>query len=253
MQRKHVYSTLVPDALALIAACTESRPLMELAIALRAVVSGTVLLLGDRVETISRIARDLTNKHWNVQAHVTLTNPMVRYYAKAFCQACIQAVPLTAENPKRDSAWQARVKVALTHDPILRAHAKQLLGQIRLRVTPAQVKPVQATPVQPVNTTPPPKRDKAELYALAKKFAEELVRRREAQKVRAAQANATPAQQPAERAQAEALSSIADPASTPKKRPVFRNVAVRARYASMSPILGLYSSFATPELHPGFS
>jgi hypothetical protein len=40
MQALDVYSTLVPDALAIIAACTESQPLMELAVALRAVVRG---------------------------------------------------------------------------------------------------------------------------------------------------------------------------------------------------------------------
>jgi len=253
MQRKHVYSTLVPDALAIIAACTESRPLMELAVALRAVVSGTVFLPPDRAETISRIARDLTNAQWNLQAHVTLKDPIVQHLAKQFCRACIQAVPLTAENPTRDLNWKARVKAALTQDASLRSHAKLLLQNVRLRVTPAQAMPVQAAPAQATNATPPPKRDTAELHALAKKVAEELVRRREAQKARAAEANATPAQ-PAERVQPQDLSSIAESTSPPKKRRVFRNVAARARYASMPPILGLCPTSAIPDqVHPGLS
>lgn len=152
MNRTNAQSTLVPDALATIAACVHSQPLMELAVALRAIVTGSLSLPADRVDAISRITRDLANSQRCLQAHLTLNDPRVKYYAKAFCRACIQAVPLTAENPTRDLVWQARVKVALIQDASLQSHAKLLLDHVRLRVTSAQTNP---TPLHRANGTMP--------------------------------------------------------------------------------------------------
>ncbi len=156
--------------------------------------------------------------------------------AKAFCQACIQAVPLTVENPTRDLVWQARVKVALASDALLQSHAKLLLQHIRLRVTPAQ--PV-VVPAIAANTAAP-KRDKAELHAKAKQFAEEFVRRYEAQKAQAVVTNsAPPVSIPVQVSQAvPEAPSIVSPAPISRRARVFRNVAARARYASVPPILG---------------
>ena len=229
MHRTDGQSTIVPDALAMIATCTESRPLMELAVALRAIISGTVLLPADRGETISRIARDLMNPHWNVQAHAVLKDPMVRHFAKTFCQACIQAVPLTPENPNRDQLWQSRVKAALMHDPSLQGHAKQLLGQIQLRVTPAPIMPVQAAQ---------PKYSKSELQAKAKQSAEEFVRRREAQKAReAAQALAENAALSLEASHTHVAASM----SPPEEIDAVREKAAEMPAASAPPRLRLRS------------
>ncbi len=237
MHRTNAQSTIVPDALAIIAACSESRSLMELAVALRAVVSGTVLLPPDRVETISRIATDLMNPRWNVEAHVTLMDQRVQYFASAFCRACVQAVPLTAENPTRDLVWQARVKATLEWDMSLQNHAKLLLQHIRLRVTPAQRAVAPAVAANAV----PPKRDKAELHTKAKRFAEEFVRRWKAQKACAAAVSVSapiPAAEPEPR-QIPAAPAIVAPASTPLNSDVMRVMVPWTRYsaAPASPIV----------------
>jgi hypothetical protein len=244
MQRKHDYSTLVPDALAIIAACTNARPSMELAVALRAVVTGTVLLPPDRAETISRIAADLMNPRWNLQAHITLKDPLVQYHARAFFRACIQAVPPTADNPKRDLVWQGRVKTALERDASLQAHAKAFLQGIKLRVTPAQAA---ATP------SIAPKRDKAELHAKAKQFAEEFVRRQEAQKARAAEAvaaNSAPA--PETPAKAERIPEVATHApvvpvlSKRRLRSFLRSTRLEDYLPSVPPFEPNHSMIAPP-------
>jgi len=256
MHRTNAQSTLVPDAIAIIAACTGSRAMMELAVALRAIVTGAVLLPADRAEAISRIASDLMNPQWNMQAHLTLNHPAVKYFAKTFCRACIQAVPLTPENPTRDLRWQQRVKELLERDVSLQSHAMLLLQQIKLRVTPAE--PVVA-PAIATSATPTPKYDKAELHAKARQLAEEFVRRREEQKARAEEANATPAPvhqpaPPAEPAPTGRPLSIAEPAPAPRRARVLRNAASLARYASMQPLLGSCPTSVTSEqLHPGFS
>jgi len=247
MHRTNAQSTIVPDAIAIIAACTGSRAMMELAVALRAIVSGAVLLPPDRADAISRIAADLMNPQWNMQAHLTLKNPLAQYFAKAFCRACIQAVPLTPENPTRDLRWQQRVKEVLERDASLQSHAMLLLQQVKLRVTSAQ--PVVA-PAITVNAPPSPKYDKAELHAKARQFAEEFVRRREAQKARAREANATvplnqsaPSAEPTPPVQPQ---SIAESASTPRRARVLRNAASLARYASMQPLLGVCPTSGIP-------
>ncbi len=247
MQRKRVYSTLVPDTLAMIAACTNSRPMMELAVALRSVVSGALLLPPDRGETILRITRDLMNPEWNLRAHITLRDPIVRYWAKMFWRTCIQAVPLTAENPARDLVWQGRVKAELVRNASLQNHAQLLLRQITLRVTPTQsaVAPVIAAKVNPA-----PKYDKAELETRARQFAAEFVRLREAQKAGVAVANAaTSATPPAETTKA-ALPSEPPPGVesvfAPSKRRLLRNVAIHPRYSSMPSLLGLAATPTTP-------
>jgi len=206
MHRTNAQSTIVPDAIAIIAACTGSRAMMELAVALRAIVTGAVLLPPDRGESISRIASDLMNPQWNMQAHLTLNHPAVKYFAKTFCRACIQAVPLTPENPTRDLVWQQRVKEVLEQDASLQSHAKLLLQQIKLRVTPAQ--PVVA-PVIAATAPTTPKYDKAELQAKARQFAEQFVRLHEEQKARAATA------QSSEPIPAPLASSAQEPTSTP--------------------------------------
>ncbi len=245
MQRKRVYSTLVPDTLAMIAACTNSRPMMELAVALRAVVSGALLLPPDRGETILRINRDLMNPEWNLRAHISLRDPIVRYWAKTFWRACIQAVPFTAENPARDLVWQGRVKAELVRNASLQNHAKLLLRQITLRVTPAQ--PVVA-PVVSETPNPAANHDKAKIEAKARQFAAEFVRLREAQKARAANA-ATPVNPPAETTKAELPrdpTPVAEPVFAPGKRRILRNVATRPRYSSMPSLLGLGATATTP-------
>ena len=238
MHGANVQSTLIPDAMAIIASCTGSRSLMELAVALRAIATGKILLPPDRSETSARIAQDLMNRRWNLEAHVTLVDPRVQYFAKAFCIACIQAVPLTAENPTRDLVWQTRVRATLAQDALLQSHAKLLLQHIRLRVTPAQPAVV---PAIAANANQSPKRDKAELHARAKQFAEEFVRRWEAQKAQAAVTNTLPSvSNPVQVPQAvPEAPSIAAPAPISRRVRVFRNVAARARYASVPPILGL--------------
>jgi hypothetical protein len=256
MHRTNAQSTLVPDAIAIIAACTGSRAMMELAVALRAIVTGAVLLPPDRAETISRIAADLMNPQWNMQAHLTLKHPAVKYYAKAFCRACIQAVPLTPDNPTRDLMWQERVKDVLEQDASLQSHAKLLLQQIKLRVTPAQ--PVVA-PAIATGATPTPKYDKAELHAKARQFAEEFVRRREAQKAQAEAASAppipvAPLNPPEEPTPSAQPPSITESAPAPRRARVLRNAASLARYAAMQPPFGSCPTSATSEqLHPGFS
>jgi len=258
MHRTNAQSTLVPDAIAIIAACTGSRAMMELAVALRAIVTGAVLLPPDRGESISRIAADLMNPQWNMQAHLTLNHPVVKYFAKAFCQACIHAVPLTLDNPTRDLKWQQRVKEVLERDASLQNHAKLLLQQIKLRVTPAQ--PVVA-PAVAANAPSTPKYDKAEIHAKARQFAEEFVRRREAQKAQAAAAKASspvvaPVEPPVQEESAPPAQPLtfAEPAPAPRRARVLRNAASLARYASMQPLLGICPTSATPEqLHPGFS
>jgi len=258
MHRTNAQSTVVPDAIAIIAACTGSRAMMELAVALRAIVTGAVMLPGDRAETISRIATDLMNPRWNLEAHLTLEHPAVKYFAKAFCRACIQAVPLTPDNPTRDLKWQQRVKEVLERDASLQSHANLLLQQIKLRVTPAQ--PLVA-PAVAANAPPSPKYDKAELHAKARQFAEEFVRRREAQKAQAAAAIAPPPvaapvnpsaqHEPAPSAQPQ---SIAEPGPAPKRARVLRNAASLARYAATPPLLGLCPTHvASEQIHPGFS
>ncbi len=247
MQRKRVYSTLVPDTLAMIAACTNSRPVMELAVALRAVVSGALLLPPDRGETIQRITRDLMNPEWNLRAHISLRDPIVRYWAKMFWRTCIQAVPLTAENPARDLVWQGRVKAELERNASLQNHAKLLLRQITLRVTPTQ--PVVA-PVITANATPASKYDKAELEAKARQFAAEFVRLREAQKAGVAAANAARFVTPP----AETTKAGLPPEQPPSaeqvvaggKRRLYRNVAIHPRYSSMPSLLGLAATSTTP-------
>ncbi len=247
MQRKRVYSTLVPDTLAMIAACTNSRPMMELAVALRSVVSGALLLPPDRGETILRITRDLMNPEWNLRAHITLRDPILRYWAKMFWRVCIEAVPLTAENPARDLVWQGRVKAELERNASLQNHAKLLLRQITLRVTPAQ--PV-VVPAIAAKVNPAPKYDKAELETKARQFATEFVRLREAQKARIAAVNAarfvTP---PAEATIADltpAPPPPAEPVFTGSKRRLLRNVATHPRYSSMPSLLGLAATSTTP-------
>ena len=247
MQRKRVYSTLVPDTLAMIAACTNSRPVMELAVALRSVVSGALLLPPDRGETILRITRDLMNPEWNLRAHITLRDPIVRYWAKMFWRTCIQAVPLTAENHARDLVWQGRLKAELERSASLQNHAKLLLRQITLRVTPAQsvVAPVIAAKVNPA-----PKYDKAELETKARQFAAEFVRLREAQKSRAAAANAARFVTPPVEATIADLTPEppppAEPVIAPDKRRMLRNVAIHMRYSSMPSLLGLAATSTTP-------
>ncbi len=247
MQRKRVYSTLVPDTLAMIAACTNSRPVMELAVALRSVVSGALLLPSDRGETILRITRDLMNPEWNLRAHITLRDPILRYWAKMFWRTCIQAVPLTAENPTRDLVWQSRVKAELVRNASLQNHAKLLLRQITLRVTPAQ--PVVA-PVIAAKVDPAPQYDNAELEAKARQFVEEFIRLREAQKARIAAATAaTPANPPAEATNAEQPPEpppAAEPVFFGGKRRLLRNVAIHPRYSSMPSLLGLAATSTTP-------
>jgi hypothetical protein len=258
MHRTNAQSTIVPDAIAIIAACTASRAMMELAVALRAIVTGAVMLPGDRAETISRIATDLMNPRWNLEAHLTLNHPAVKYFAKAFCRACIQAVPLTPDNPTRDLKWQQRVKEVLERDASLQSHAKLLLQQIKLRVTPAQ--PVVA-PVIAANAPSSPKYDKAELQAKARLFAEEFVRRRDAQKAQAEAAKVSPppvalvnAQTQEDPAPSAQPPSITEPAPAPRRARVLRNAAALARHASMPPLLGICPMSATPEqLYPGFS
>lgn len=256
MNRTNAQSTLVPDALAMIAACANSRPLMELAVALRAIVTGTLLLPADRVDTISRITRDLANSQWCLQAYLTLNDPRVKYYAKAFCRACIQAVPLTAENPTRDLVWHDRVKTTLIQDASLQSHAKLLLEHVRLRVTLAQEVTAPATQS---NATPPHKYDKTELHAKAKQFAEEILRRHQAQKAQAA-ANTPLAvtsvpepKQPPEPAQPD-IPTVSEFAPTPTKRRVFRNAAGRARYLSMPTNPSLcFASAIRDQFRPGLS
>lgn len=226
MYRTNAQSTIVPDAIAIIGACTGSRAMMELAVALRAIVTGAVLLPGDRAETISRIASDLMNPRWNLEAHLTLEHPVVKYFAKAFCLACIQAVPLTPENPTRDLKWQQRVKEVLERDASLQSHAKLLLQQIKLRVTPAQ--PAVA-PAIAVNATPSPKYDKAELQAKARQFAEEFVRRREAQK---AQAEAA---QSSELNPTQAARSAQETNSAPVPMPASMSIPVPAEKLPIHP------------------
>jgi len=256
MHRTNAQSTIVPDAIAIIAACTGSRAMMELAVALRAIVTGAVLLPPDRAETISRIAVDLMNPRWNLEAHLTLEHPVVKYFAKAFCRGCIQAVPLTPENPTRDLMWQQRVKEVFERDASLQNHAKLFLQHIKLRVTPAQPA---AVPAIAATAKTSPKYDKAEIHAKARQFAEEFVRRREAQKARAAEASAllTPVQQPALPAEPTPPvqpQSIAEPAPALQRARVLRNAASLARYAAMQPLLGSCPTSATSEqLHPGFS
>lgn len=258
MHRTNAQSTLVPDALAIIAACTGSRSMMELAVALRAIVTGAVLLPPDCGETISRIAADLTNPQWNMQAHLTLNHPVVKYFAKAFCRGCIQAVPLSPENPTRDLLWQERVKEVLERDVVLQSDAKLLLQQIKLRVTPAQA----VAPTIAARATQPHQCDKAELHAKVRKLAEEFVRLRKGHKARAAEAIVAPPVAAPENSPVRTVEptppvqppSIAESAPTPSKRRVLRNAAAFARYASMPPLLGLCPTSATPEqLHPGFS
>ncbi len=247
MQRKRVYSTLVPDTLAMIAACINSQPMMELAVALRAVVSGALLLPPDRGETILRITHDLMNPEWNLRAHITLRDPILRYWAKMFWRTCIQAVPLTAENPSRDLVWQGRVQAELERNASLQNHAKLLLRQIMLRVTPAQ--PVVA-PVIAAKVDPAPQYDKAALETKARLFAAEFVRLREAQKARIAAANATaPVNPPAEPTKAELPPEPpppAEPVFTGSKRRLLRNVAIHPRYSSMPSLLGLGTTSTTP-------
>lgn len=209
MPRKHDYSTLVPDALAMIAACSESPPLMELAVALRAVVRGEILLPPDRFETISRIATDLINPHWNVQAHVTLLDPRVQYYAKAFCRACIQSAPVASQ--ERNLSWHTRVKSAYSQNPSLRQLGELLIAHVRLRVRPA---PVATVSMKNAST----KSTKAELLAKAKTFAEQFVRHWEAQKARAAEANApVPIPEPV---QAPPVTKVVAPTPTPLASPI---------------------------------
>ncbi len=247
MQRKRVYSTLVPDTLAMIAACTNSRPVMELAVALRAVVSGAVLLPPDRGETILRITRDLMNPEWNLRAHITLRDPIVRYWAKMFWRTCIQAVPLTAENPARDLVWQGRVKAELERNASLQNHAKLLLRQITLRVTPAE--PVVA-PVIAAKVNPAPKYDKTKLETKARQFAAEFVRLREAQKARIAAVNAARFVTPPAEATIADLPPEPPPAAERVllggKRRLLRNVAIHSRYSSMPSLLGLVTTSTTP-------
>lgn len=251
MNRTNAQSTLVPDALAMVAACVHSQPLMELAVALRTIVTGSLLLPADRVDAISRITRDLANSQWCLQAHLTLNDPRVKYYATAFCRACIQAAPLTAENPMRDLVWQARVKAALIQDASLQSLAMLLLEHVRLRVTSAQTNP---TP------TSPRKRDNAELHAKALQFAEAFARRREAQEAEAASTAspiATPIPEPvqvAELPQSKELPSNAEPASVPRKRRALRNVAARPQYTSMPALRDLCGT-STPfdQFRPEFS
>ncbi len=255
MQRKRVYSTLVPDTLAMIAACANSRPVMELAVALRAVVSGALLLPPDRGETILRITRDLMNPEWNLRAHITLRDPIVRYWAKMFWRACIQAVPLTAENPVRDLVWQGRAKAELERSASLQNHAKLLLRQITLRVTPAQ--PVVA-PVIATKTNPPPKSDKVQMEAKARQFATEFVRLREAQKARVAASNAARFVTPPAEATIADLPPEPPPAAEPVliggKRGLLRNVAIHPRYSSMPSLLGLdVTSIMPTRMNPSAS
>ncbi len=192
MQRKHEYSSFVPDVLTFIAYCTNARPMAELAVALRALVCGSISLPPDRFETTARIATHLMNPEWNLRAHLTMRDPIASFFAKAFFRACIQAVPLTPENPKRDFVWFKRFQAVFVRDPALQAHAMAFLNCIKLRVTPAQSMAPQAVPAQAAIASPPPKLDKAQLHAFAKMVAEELVRRRQEQQARAA------AQAPAE-------------------------------------------------------
>jgi hypothetical protein len=244
MHRTNAQSTLVPDALAIIAACTGTRAMMELAVALRAIVTGAVLLPRDCGGTISRITADLMNPQWNMQAHLTLNHPVVKYFAKAFCYGCIQAVPLTPENPTRDLVWQERVKAVLERDVVLQSHAKLLLQQIKLRVTPVSSP---HAPTVAAKATQSPIYDKARLYAKVRMFAEEFVRVREVQKARPAEANVAPSVAAPENSLVAAVeltppvqpSSIAEPAPTPNARRVFRNAAAFARYASGPPIPSL--------------
>jgi hypothetical protein len=217
--------------------------MMELAVALRAIVTGAVLLPADCGGTISRIAADLMNPQWNMQAHLTLNHPVVKYFAKAFCRGCMQAVPLTQDNPTRDLVWQVRVKEVLERDVVLQSHAKLLLQQIKLRVTPTK----SVAPTIAARATQPHQCDKAELHAKVRKLAEEFVRLREAQKARAAEAIValpvtTPEKLPVLAVEPtlpiQSVSSV-EPTPTPRKHRVLRNAAAFARYASEPSVTGL--------------
>lgn len=266
MQRKHEYSTLVPDALAIIAASTNARPMMEVAVALRAIACGAILLPPDRWETTARIAMHLMNSEWNLRAHLTMRHPVSKFFAKEFCKACIRAVPLTPENPTRDLAWLNRFKAVFLRDPALQGHAVAFLNCIKLRVTPAQAMPAQAVPAQTAIASPSPKLDKAQLHAFAKMVAEELVRRRQEEQARVAAqvavSNTTPApepeppreqvvahEQPEKNEIIEEAVASAPIASTPVKRRL-RNFLRRTRVEDYLPTIQQFepnSAMAAPQ------
>jgi len=230
VHRINVQSSSVPDAVAIIAVCASSRPLAEMAIALKLISNDELSLpSGSRhAASKSRIAQTVSSLFWRVEARAAMSDPQVEELAFLFYQICLQRVPTNSPNPIADDDWLLRVRELFLLQKPLQVIAGALLDQFPLpeayeeaphdSVSPqpaAESESIPASPVaasaapispQPIAITnsrpsPSPARDvraellaRLRLIAKAKRFVDQLKKHHDAKQasLNAAQAAGPP-------------------------------------------------------------
>ena len=229
MHGTNVHSTIVPDALTIIAVCTGSRRLLELGIALKAVATGKVWLppAAEDADSAMRIARNLLSPQWTSRARTALAAPQIEYLAGHFLRVCVTCVPTQASDPLNDRTWLAGVRALYGREHSLPMLANALLSQLHLPDEPDSAVPAPA-PVPVVARSHEIQTKliaRLRLIARAKRFVEQFARNWEAQKARTASAMADvrdevkQATTPAFEAPAEAVPAVT--ITTPATEPAY--------------------------------
>jgi hypothetical protein len=131
MHQTSVHSTIVPDAIAIIAVCTTSRALAEFAVALKMVsVDNLSLPPGpEQVEAKVRIAQNVASLAWRVEARAALRDPDIEELAWYFYQICLKWVPSNSSDPMTDDAWLLGVRALYSRERSLQQIANTLIEQ----------------------------------------------------------------------------------------------------------------------------
>lgn len=134
MQKPSVQSSVVLDAIAIIAVCMNSRALAETAIALKILSHDDLSLPSGSLDAKAkyRIAKTLADFPWRVEARAALRDPEVQELAFYFYQLCLRWAPTDSANPTADTDWLLRVRELVARQKPLQVIAATLLDQIPL-------------------------------------------------------------------------------------------------------------------------
>lgn len=270
MDRTNIQSSIVPDAVAIIAVCATSRPLAEMAVALKLISDDELSWPSEFRHTASkwRIAQTVSSLYWRVEARTAMRDPDVQELAFLFYQICLQRVPTNSPNPLTDEDWLLRVRDFFLRQKPLQLIAGDLLDQFPMPETYEEAIPnfvsaqaatesipvptapaaVPATPISPqpiVATNSPPSTSpkqgitaelvaRLELIAKAKRFVDEFKKRHEANqaRIKAAQAEEP---HPAPTIVQEKLHTSSVPEPEPMSKSI-QSIAVHRRVRRREPL-----------------
>jgi len=131
MHGAHIPSSTIADTMVLIAICTGSRALLELAIALRALTTGSICVPPgpENAEMVHRIARSLLDPQWMTRTRAALGDTRVEQLAGHFYEACLMSVPTNAQAPLSDATWLTGVRSLYSTERAMQFMAEALVRQ----------------------------------------------------------------------------------------------------------------------------